>query len=306
MDASEWPRVERFLDHLNLERRLSPHTARSYRRDLSCLRDFCDREGLARFVDLRGHHLRRFAAVSHAGGLAPRSIQRRLSGARSFLDHLIREGELKQNPGAGISAPRAPRRLPGTLDPDQMARLLDIPGDTPEVLRDRAMLELLYSSGLRLAELVGLDLPDVDMADATVRVLGKGRKTRVVPVGRKARDAIAAWRKARVALARDDEPALFVGPRGRRIAHRTVQARVKHWAARSGLGQRVYPHLFRHSFATHVLESSGDLRGVQEMLGHADISTTQIYTHLDFQHLAQVYDKAHPRARKKAREPAGG
>ena len=306
MDPTEWPRVERFLAHLGLERRLSPHTATSYRRDLTCLRDFCDQAGVARFSDLRGHHLRRFAALSHAGGLGPRSIQRRLSGARSFLDFLIREGELKQNPGAGISAPRAPRRLPGTLDPDQMAKLLDIPGDTPEVLRDRAMLELLYSSGLRLAELVGLDLGDVDLADATVRVLGKGRKVRIVPVGRAARAAIGAWQKVRVALARDAERALFVGPRGGRISPRTVQERVKHWARQSGLGQRVYPHLFRHSFATHVLESSGDLRGVQEMLGHADISTTQIYTHLDFQHLAQVYDKAHPRARKKATGgPAG-
>lgn len=308
MDASEWPRVERFLDHLGLERRLSPHTARAYRRDLECLRDFCDGAGgVARFADLRTHHLRRFAALSHAGGLAPRSIQRRLSGVRSFLDWLIREGELHQNPGADVSAPRAPRRLPGTLDPDQMARLLAIPGEDPAVLRDRAMLELLYSSGLRLAELVGLDLGDVDLADATVRVLGKGRKTRIVPVGRQAREAIGAWQKARVALARDDERALFVGPRGRRISPRTVQERVRQWALQSGLNQRVYPHLFRHSFATHVLESSGDLRAVQEMLGHADIATTQIYTHLDFQHLAQVYDKAHPRARRKAaREPADG
>jgi integrase/recombinase XerC len=300
VDASEWPRVERFLGHVSLERRLSPHTARSYRRDLTCLREFCDQAGVARFADLKSHHLRRFAAQSHAGGLAPRSIQRRLSGARSFLDYLIREGELKQNPGADVSAPRAPRRLPGTLDPDQMERLLTLPGDEPPVLRDRAILELLYSSGLRLAELVDLDLGDVDLADATVRVTGKGRKQRIVPVGRIAREAIGAWQKARVALAREGELALFVGPRGNRISPRTVQERVRYWAQRSGLGQRVYPHLFRHSFATHVLESSGDLRGVQEMLGHADISTTQIYTHLDFQHLAQVYDKAHPRARKKA------
>jgi integrase/recombinase XerC len=300
MDAQQWTSVERFLDHLRLERRLSPHTAAAYRRDLTCLREFCAQAGVARFADLKSHHLRSFAARSHAAGLGPRSIQRRLSGVRSFLDYLIREGELKHNPGADVSAPRAPRRLPGTLDPDQMATLLQVTGDDPATLRDRAMLELLYSSGLRLAELVGLDLGDVDLPDATVRVTGKGNKTRIVPVGRHAREAIGAWQRARVALAADGERALFVGPRGGRISPRTVQTRVAYWAKRSGLGQRVYPHLFRHSFATHLLESSGDLRGVQEMLGHADISTTQVYTHLDFQHLAQVYDKAHPRARRRA------
>jgi integrase/recombinase XerC len=299
MDAEAWSAVESFLAHLSLERRLSPLTATAYRRDLICLRDFCDQQGIARFTDLRPQDIRRFAAVSHGAGLAPRSVQRRLSGARSFLDYLIREGELKHNPGADISAPRAPRNLPGTLDVDQMAALLQIEGDEPETLRDRAMLELFYSSGLRLAELTGLDLGDVDIADASVRVTGKGNKTRIVPVGRQARERINRWLKSRGLLARDDERALFVGPKGNRINPRTVQARVKHWALKSGLSQRVYPHLFRHSFATHVLESSRDLRGVQEMLGHADISTTQIYTHLDFQHLAQVYDQAHPRAKRK-------
>jgi integrase/recombinase XerC len=182
-----------------------------------------------------------------------------------------------------------------------MGHLLEIPGDDPASLRDRAMLELLYSSGLRLGELVGLDLGDLDLVDGVVRVTGKGRKTRLVPVGRHAREALAAWLDARTTVARIGEPAVFTGARGARINARTVQARVAHWARRSGLGQRVHPHLFRHSFATHLLESSGDLRTVQEMLGHANISTTQIYTHLDFQHLAQVYDKAHPRARKAAR-----
>jgi len=299
MQPGQWQAVERFLDHLRLERRLSGHTVSSYRRDLHCLHEFCDREAIAAFDVLRGHHLRRFAALSHAGGLSPRSIQRRLSGVRSFMNWLIREGELAQNPAAGISAPRAARRLPGTLDVDQMARLLEIPGDAPLVLRDRAMLELLYSSGLRLAELVGLDLGGLDLADATVRVTGKGSKTRIVPVGRHAREAVRAWLKARAGVAAADEPAMFVGHRGRRISPRAVQQRVAHWARRAGVSQRVYPHLFRHSFATHLLESSRDLRGVQEMLGHADISTTQVYTHLDFQHLAQVYDQAHPRARRR-------
>jgi integrase/recombinase XerC len=301
VEPSQWQPAERFLEHLQHERRLSPHTAKSYRRDLVCLAEFCDVEGIERFSALKSHHLRRFAALSHAAGLAPRSIQRRLSGARSFMNYLIREGELRQNPGADVSAPQAPRNLPGTLDVDQMATLLKIDGSSPAALRDRAMLELLYSSGLRLAELIGLDPGDVDLADGTVRVTGKGNKTRVVPVGRVARDAIAAWLKTRAQLAAVDETALFVGNRGTRISPSGVQNRVRHWATRSGLGQRVYPHLFRHSFATHVLESSGDLRAVQEMLGHADISTTQIYTHLDFQHLAQVYDKAHPRARRKSR-----
>jgi len=301
MDARHWQPAERFLAHLTLERRLSANTARSYRRDLVCLAEFCDRQAITAFTDLRSQDLRRFAAVSHAGGLSPRSIQRRLSGARSFMNYLIREGQLKSNPGADVSAPQAPRQLPNTLDVDQMAQLLKIEGDEPETVRDRAMLELFYSSGLRLAELVGLDLGAVDLADGTVRVTGKGSKTRIVPVGRQAREQIRAWLKVRVQMARDAERALFVGPRGNRISPRTVQMRVRYWAQRAGVPQRVYPHLFRHSFATHLLESSSDLRSVQEMLGHADISTTQIYTHLNFQHLAQVYDKAHPRARLKKR-----
>lgn len=298
MQAAEWSRVERFLSHLQLERRLSPHTASAYRRDLGCLAEFCDREGIGHWRELQVHHLRRFAATSHGAGLNPRSIQRRLSGARSFLRYLVREGEISANPGLGVSAPRGARRLPATLDVDQMGHLLGIRGDDPVTVRDRAMLELLYSSGLRLAELVGLDLGDIDLADGLVRVTGKGRKTRLVPVGRNAREAVAAWLRQRSGMAAVEERALFTGLRGRRISPRSVQARVTHWARRSGLGQRVHPHLFRHSFASHLLESSGDLRSVQEMLGHANISTTQIYTHLDFQHLAQVYDKAHPRARR--------
>jgi integrase/recombinase XerC len=300
MDARHWQAAERFLEHLKLERRLSPHTATSYRRDLVCLAEYCDRQSIDAFHDLKPHDLRRFAAQSHASGLAPRSIQRRLSGARSFLKFLIREGELQQNPAAGISAPQARRSLPGTLDVDQMAQLLKIEGDDPATQRDRAMLELFYSSGLRLAELVGLDLGTVDLNDGTVRITGKGSKTRIVPVGRLAREQIRTWLKVRGQLAKDGETALFVGPRGNRIRPRTVQARVRYWALKAGVSQRVYPHLFRHSFASHMLESSSDLRSVQEMLGHADISTTQIYTHLNFQHLAQVYDKAHPRAKRRS------
>lgn len=299
MDPAQWQTVERYLEHLKLERRLSDHTARSYRRDLACLADFCDKHEISSFTELKSHQLRRFAALSHAGGLAPRSIQRRLSGVRSFMKYLIREGIMKSNPGADVAAPQVGRRLPGTLDADQMARLLQIEGSEPDTVRDRAMLELFYSSGLRLAELTGLDLGDVDLADGTVRVTGKGNKTRVVPVGRFARESVTAWLAIHSEFAGAGEVALFVSNRGTRISSRTVQNRVRYWAQRAGLSQRVYPHLFRHSFATHLLESSSDLRSVQEMLGHADISTTQIYTHLNFQHLAQVYDKAHPRARLK-------
>jgi integrase/recombinase XerC len=305
MHDRQWQLVERFLQHLGLERRLSPHTVKSYHRDLTCFREFCDKNDIDRWNDLSIHHLRRFAAQSHAQGLSPRSIQRRLSGVRSFMNYLIREGEtlgadaLTHNPVTDVSAPKAARKLPNTLDIEQMGRLLDIRGDDPVTKRDRAMLELLYSSGLRLAELVGLEPGDVDFGDNVVQVTGKGSKDRLIPVGRKARDAMQDWLQARAVIANPEETALFVGVRGRRISPRTVESRVKHWARIAGIPQRVYPHLFRHSFATHLLESSQDLRGVQELLGHADISTTQIYTHLDFQHLAQIYDKAHPRARRR-------
>jgi integrase/recombinase XerC len=301
MHKRQWNLAEQFLEQLQLVRRLSPHTIKSYRRDLCCLAEFCDGENIGRWQDLQPHHLRGFAARSHARGLNPRSIQRRLSGVRSFMNHLIREGHLKQNPATEISAPRAPRGLPDTLDVDQMAALLAIEGDDAVTVRDRAILELLYSSGLRLAELVDLNPADIDLDDATVRVTGKGGKTRLIPVGRKAISAIREWLDQRSSIAHQDEPALFVGVRGRRISPRSVQTRVRYWALKAGIPQRVYPHLFRHSFATHMLESSQDLRGVQELMGHADISTTQIYTHLDFQHLAQIYDKAHPRARRQGK-----
>ncbi|MBT8443859.1 MAG: tyrosine recombinase XerC, partial [Gammaproteobacteria bacterium] len=262
------------------------------------LKGYCDERGIDAWTGLAPHSVRAYAARIHAQGLSPRSIQRRLSGLRSFMNYLVRENLLQQNPAVDIVAPKAARNLPNTLDIEQMARLLAIPGDDPVSCRDRAMLELLYSSGLRLAELVDLDPHDVDLDDCVVRVTGKGRKDRLVPVGRKAQQAVGAWIRVRAELADVEERALFVGVRGRRISPRSVQQRVLHWAKWAGIPQRVYPHLFRHSFATHLLESSGDLRGVQELLGHADISTTQVYTHLDFQHLAQTYDAAHPRARR--------
>jgi integrase/recombinase XerC len=233
--------------------------------------------------------------------MSPRSIQRRLSAARSFYEFLMREGHCARNPALDVRAPKSKKRLPATLDADQMGRLLSFRVDDSLSARDKAMMELFYSSGLRLAELVGLDEADVDLKDRTVRVLGKGSKTRIVPIGRQAIDALKKWRQERIKWVKAGVQALFVGQSGRALSVRAVQLRVGAWGRRMGLGIHVHPHLFRHSFATHLLESSGDLRGVQELLGHANISTTQIYTHLDFQHLAAVYDAAHPRARRRQR-----
>ncbi|MEN9705188.1 MAG: hypothetical protein RLZZ393_1067 [Pseudomonadota bacterium] len=291
--------LERFTRHLATERRLSAHTTSAYAADLAALEGWCDGERLADWTDLDGQHVRRFAARSHAAGLSPRSVQRRLSALRSFFRFLVREGLARSNPGSDVRAPKARRRLPGTLDADQMGRLLDVPAEEPLGVRDLAMMELLYSSGLRLAELVSLDLPQLDLADRTVRVRGKGDKTRIVPVGSKAIDALKSWLAERAGLAAGGTQAVFVGRNGRRLGARAVQLRVAAAARRQGLTVNVHPHLFRHSFATHLLESSQDLRGVQELLGHADIGTTQVYTHLDFQHLARIYDNAHPRARRR-------
>jgi len=254
---------------------------------------------VASFAALDSYVVRRFAAESHRRGLGARSVARRLSAVRTFLGYLVEMGEAGSNAGVHVQAPRPARRLPATLDADQVASLLAISGDDFLTLRDRAMLELFYSSGLRLAELVGLDLVDVDAADRTVRVTGKGSKTRVVPVGKAALAAIHDWLQVRPEFAGLGEQAMFLTRNGERISHRGVQARVNYWSRRQGARTGVHPHMLRHSFATHVLESSGDLRAVQEMLGHASLSTTQVYTHLDFQHLAQVYDQAHPRARKR-------
>ena len=298
MDDAGW--IDRFVRHLEYERRLSPLTCKNYRRDLETLAAWCDKSGVAGWDHLDSEHVRAYSASCFRKGLSARSIQRRLSASRTFFRYLIREKEVKKNPITSVSAPKGKKRLPGNLDADRMARLLDIPGDGAIVDRDRAILELLYSSGLRLAELTDLNIGDVDMHDATVRVTGKGNKDRIVPVGRHALKALRQWSITRGDLANAHEQAMFVSNRGTRISSRSVQARVKHWAKTQGIDANVYPHLFRHSFATHMLESSHDLRGVQELLGHANISTTQVYTHLDFQHLAQIYDQTHPRARKKS------
>lgn len=295
--------IEPFLAHLAHERRLAGLTIANYRRDLERIAAWLTRSGedpesIARMDQ---QQVRRYVAWRHRGGVGGRTLQRELASLRSLYRWLLREGRAKVSPAVGVRAPKTPRRLPPTLDADQLCRLLDEPQDDLLAVRDKAMIELFYSCGLRLAELVAVNLDDVrDAADATLNVIGKGSKTRRVPVGAKAREALARWIRVRANLAAEDEPALFVSGRGQRIHARTVQVRLARWAQQQGAARRVHPHLLRHSFASHLLESSGDLRAVQELLGHADIATTQVYTHLDFQHLAKVYDQAHPRAKKKS------
>ena len=289
-------RIEAYLDHLSVERRLSGNTVDSYRRDLLALATWMDANGVLQFAALLGEQLREFIAAEHRRGLSPKSLQRRLSALRSFFQHLLRRGELSVNPAQALRAPKAARKLPQVLDADEMTRLVEVPTDSHIGLRDRAMLELFYSSGLRLSELCSLRWRELDLSEGLVRVTGKGDKTRLVPVGSHARHALQAWRDQ--GSGESGQP-VFPGRGGGPITPRAVQLRLRQVAQQQGIWKRVHPHLLRHSFASHVLESSGDLRGVQELLGHADIATTQIYTHLDFQHLAKVYDAAHPRARRK-------
>jgi integrase/recombinase XerC len=299
MHESEINWLEKFFTYLSSERRLSLHTFTNYRRDLQHAVTFCTKQQIAHWRDVDSHHVRAFVSWRHRAGLGGRSIQRNLSALRSFYNYLLREAVVTHNPVVGVSAPQSVRKLPAVLDVDQVGRLLEIPLENVLARRDRAIMELIYSSGLRLAELVRLDVRDVDIADATVRITGKGNKARLVPVGRHARTALEDWLKERTVLVAAQQQAMFVGRRGQRLSPRAVQLRLRGWSLKQGMGMAVHPHQLRHSFASHILESSSDLRAVQEMLGHADISTTQIYTHLNFQHLAKVYDQAHPRARKR-------
>jgi len=289
-------RVADFLAHLQVERRMSAHTLDAYRRDLEALSAWTDEQGIDDPIAVHTEQLRQFIAAEHRRGLSPKSLQRRLSACRSFYAWLLKHGRIAASPAAALRAPKAPRKLPQVLDVDEAVRLVELPTDAPLGLRDRAMLELFYSSGLRLSELCALRWRDLDLAEGLVTVLGKGSKQRTVPVGSHARKALDAWRAE---SGGQSDGAVFPGRGGRPIGARAVQIRLRQLAQRQGLFKRVHPHLLRHSFASHVLESSGDLRGVQELLGHADIATTQIYTHLDFQHLAKVYDGAHPRAKRK-------
>ncbi len=291
------PLLRGYLEHLANERRLSPHTLKNYARDIAALIELA---GSTPLKQLQVHHVRRQVAQLHARGLGGKTLARMLSAWRGFFNYLARDHGYATNPCVGIRAPRSAKRLPHALSPDEAGRLMDLDTDGPLALRDKAILELLYSSGLRLAELTGLAPDDVSFRDATVRVTGKGSKTRIVPVGSHALEALKAWLPARDQLARAGARALFVGRDGGALGPRAVQARLKQWALKLGLADKVHPHALRHSFASHVLQSSGDLRAVQEMLGHASISTTQVYTHLDFQHLAKAYDAAHPRAKRKS------
>jgi integrase/recombinase XerC len=285
----------RYLTHLKTGRRLAQHTLAAYSRDGRVLESMAAGRSLE---SLGGTDIRRFVATLHSKGQSPRSLARILSSWRGFFDWLVREHEAQSNPCAGVRAPKAPRVLPQVLSPDDAVRLVSVEDPGPWGIRDRALFELAYSSGLRVSELTGLDLDAIDFNAGEARVLGKGSKTRIVPVGEHAVAALGRWLEARKTLAKVDEQALFLGRSGRRLTPREVQRRIKRWATLAGLDVDTHPHMLRHSFASHVLQSSGDLRAVQEMLGHASISSTQVYTHLDFQHLAKVYDAAHPRARR--------
>lgn len=290
--------LDAYLEHLRRERQVSVHTLDGYRRDLGKLQAFCEAEGLHAWSELDTRNLRRLIARLHQQGLSSRSLARLLSATRGLYQYLLREGLCRHDPATGLSPPKRERRLPHTLDADRSAQLLDGAVEDDFIARrDQAMLELFYSSGLRLSELVGLDLDGLDLNAGLVRVRGKGNKVRELPVGSLARQALEQWLALR-ALARPSDGAVFISQQGRRLGARAVQLRVRQAGVRE-LGQHLHPHMLRHSFASHMLESSQDLRAVQELLGHADIATTQIYTHLDFQHLASVYDQAHPRAKRK-------
>lgn len=296
--------LEGFLTGLQRGQRHSAHTLAAYRRDLGALRDWCAAQQLESWPD-SAPPLQQWLAEGYTRGLNPRTLARRLSAVRSFYRHLRQTGRIGHNPAQHLRAPRRAQSLPALLDPDSANRLMEDRPKTPLQWRDRALCELLYSSGLRLSELVELDLTDLDLATAEVRVMGKGSRMRQVPVGRKACEALDAWLGRRPQLARAGERAVFVNHRGARLGPRSVQRIVAQRAITQGLPQHVHPHLLRHAFATHLLESSGDLRAVQELLGHQRLSTTQIYTHLDFQHLAQGYDRAHPRAHRRRPKPDG-
>ena len=294
--------LDAYLEHLRRERQVSPHTLAAYQRDLLKLLPLAEQDGLQTWNELDSARLRRMIARLHQQGLSGRSLGRLLSAVRGLYQYLLREGLCRHDPANGLTPPKSARKLPRALDADRAQQLLDGGVEDDFIARrDQALLELFYSSGLRLAELVGLDLDQLDLASGLVQVVGKGNKARVLPVGRKAIAALQAWLPLRASRQPRDQ-ALFISRQGRRLGARAVQQRVGLAGARE-LGQHLHPHMLRHSFASHLLESSQDLRAVQELLGHADIATTQVYTHLDFQHLAKVYDSAHPRAKRKSSEP---
>ena len=289
--------LEAYLNHLAFERGLSKLTQANYKRDIELLLAHSESQTTP-LLKIQSQHIRQLIAKLHGQGLGGKSIARMLSSWRGFFDYLVKQHNFTSNPCIGMRAPKSAKTLPQALSADQAVKLVDVKEDDLLSLRDHAILELFYSSGLRLAELVGLNFDHLDLANGTITVTGKGNKTRIVPVGSHAISAIQTWMAARNLIAKAESVALFITKQGNRITPRAVQYRLKEWAIKQGVNSDVHPHMLRHSFATHVLQSSGDLRAVQEMLGHANISTTQVYTHLDFQHLAKVYDQAHPRAKK--------
>jgi len=299
MQSTDHNLVDQFFKKLQHERHLSAHTVTNYRRDLGRFASYLDKQQISSWSSINESDVRSYISTRHRQQLAPRSLQRELSAIRSFFNYLITEQILSYNPAKSVQAPKAKQPLPKTLDVDQMQRLLEIKDNDSLAIRDRAILELFYSSGLRLSELVGLNLEQLELKQAMLTVTGKGNKTRRLPIGKKAIEALQDWLKIRRDITKIENNAVFLSQQGKRLSARSVQQRMRHWAQKQGMASHVHPHMLRHSFASHVLESSGDLRAVQELLGHSDINTTQIYTHLDFQHLAKVYDKAHPRANKK-------
>lgn len=290
--------LDDYLKHLTFERGLSALTLKSYARDLQLLESLTENTALD---GIKNTQIRRYIATLHSRGLSSKTIARALSAWRGFYDYLIHQHGYTQNPITGLRAPKSAKTLPQALSTDQAVKFVDIQQEGVLEQRDHAILELFYSSGLRLAELVNLDINMLDFAEGTVTVTGKGNKTRVVPMGSHAMQAIQTWlqRRLLIPIAEANPNAVFVTQQGNRITPRAVQYRVKEWSIKQGINADMHPHMLRHSFASHVLQSSQDLRAVQEMLGHANISTTQVYTHLDFQHLAKIYDDAHPRAKKK-------
>ncbi|EGR1699032.1 tyrosine recombinase XerC [Vibrio parahaemolyticus] len=294
--------LERFYEFLRSEKGLSLHTQRNYKQQLETMAQHLAEMGLKDWSQVDAGWVRQLAGKGMREGMKASSLATRLSSLRSFFDFLILRGEMSANPAKGVSAPRKKRPLPKNLDVDEVNQLLEVNEDDPLAIRDRAMMELMYGAGLRLAELVSVDVRDVQLRSGELRVIGKGDKERKVPFSGMATEWVGKWLRVRGDLAAPGEPALFVSKLGTRISHRSVQKRMAEWGQKQSVASHISPHKLRHSFATHMLESSNNLRAVQELLGHENISTTQIYTHLDFQHLAQAYDQAHPRARKKKGE----
>ena len=288
-----------FLAQQTIEKRASQYTVKSYKRDLNCLSNYCESKSISLWTDLKQTDIRSYMASRHRQGLSSTSLQRELSAIRSFFNFLLKNQLTDNNPGQYIKAPKNTRKLPKTLDVDQIKSLLEAGANSTIEIRDLAMFELFYSSGIRLSELAQLNLTDIDLTDKSLMVRsGKGGKSRMLPIGSKAVAAINTWLEHRIKSITSTETALFISTRGTRLGQRSIELRLKQWCKKKGIAENIHPHMLRHSFATHLLESSQDLRAVQELLGHSNISTTQIYTHLDFQHLADVYDRAHPRAKR--------